>query len=179
MKRKYADRANWSRILDKSYSSIFIDEKNFYGHIAFLELSKVKEQLSVTYGNNNLCIVDDGYVWLQHFPLRGEVVLTSTFDQDGNLVQCYFDIVKTVGVTLEGIPYCDDLFIDVVALPNGENYILDEDELEEAYKNKVITEEDYEFAKCIALELVESLKENRNYLMNSTERYYMFMRGLE
>jgi predicted RNA-binding protein associated with RNAse of E/G family len=178
MKRKYADRAGWSRILNKSYSSILIDEINFYGHIAYLELSKVKEPLLVTYGYNKLCIVDDSYVWLQHFPIRGDVVLTSTFDQDGHLVQCYFDIVKSVGVTLQGIPYCDDLFIDVVVLPNGEIYLLDEDELEEAYKNNVITEGDYEFAKCKALELVESIKEGSNYLMNSTERYYTLMKGI-
>lgn len=178
MKRKYADRPNWSKIIDKSYSNIFIDEENFCGYVAFLSLNKVTEQLWVTYGDNRVCIVDDGYVWLQHFPVQGEVVLTATYDREGQLVQCYFDIVKSVGSTEEGIPYCDDLFLDVVALPNGEIYVLDEDELEEAYVTKQITVEEYELAKSRGIELVETLRNGTNYLLNSTQKYYCFIKEL-
>ncbi|WP_410769505.1 DUF402 domain-containing protein [Fontibacillus sp. BL9] len=179
MKRKYADRPNWSRIIDKSYTSIFIDEQNYYGHVAYLSLNKVREPLWVTYEANRLCIVDDGYVWLQHFPIHGQFVLTSTYDQEGRLIQCYFDIVKSVGASIEGIPYCDDLYIDVVALPNGEVFVLDEDELDDALRNNDITKEEHEYAKFIASELVTSLKEGRNYLLNSTERYYRFLKDLK
>lgn len=178
MKRKYADRPNWSRVNNKSFSKIFIDEENFRGYVACLFLNKVREQLWVTYGDQRICIVDDGYVWLQHFPDQGEVVLTATYDREGQLVQCYFDIVRTVGSTEEGIPYCDDLFLDVVALPNGEIYVLDEDELEEAYVTKEITLDEYELAKTRAIELVKSVKNGTNYLLNSTQNYYRFMKEL-
>lgn len=97
MKRKYADRPNWTRIIEKSYSSIFVDDGGFCGHIAFLLLHKVREPLWVHYGQRRLCIVDDGYVWLQHIPAQGGHVLTSTFNREGELVQCYFDIVKCIG----------------------------------------------------------------------------------
>lgn len=33
------------------------------------------------------------------------------------------------------MPYFDDLYLDVVLLPSGDMYLLDEDELEEAYAN--------------------------------------------
>lgn len=178
MKRKYADRPGWLRISKKSYTSIFIDEQNYCGHVAYLSLDAVNRPLWVTYGSNDLCIVDNGYVWLQHFPNDGNIVLTATYNEDGDLVQCYFDIVKSVGVSHEGIPYCDDLFIDVVALPNGEIYVLDEDEIEAAYVNNEITKEEYTFAKSKALELMASLKEGRNYLLNSTEKYYRFIKDL-
>jgi predicted RNA-binding protein associated with RNAse of E/G family len=178
MKRKYADRPNWSRIVEKSYTGIHIEEKLFNGYIGYLSLDKVKEQLWVTYGSNKLCIVKDGYVWLQHFPLSSSYVLTVTFTDQGELVQGYFDIVKKVGITMESIPYCDDLFLDVVALPNGEIYTLDEDELLEAFKQQKITKEDYDFANLEAAKLVQSIEQGQNYLLNSTETYYNFIRSL-
>jgi predicted RNA-binding protein associated with RNAse of E/G family len=178
MKRKYADRPNWPRIIEKSYSGIHIKEELFNGYIGYLSLDKVKEQLWVTYGLNKLCIVDDGYVWLQHFPLNSSYVLTATYNDQGELVQGYFDIVKSVEISNESIPYCDDLFLDVVALPNDEIYTLDEDELFEAFKQQKITKDDYDFAKSEAAKLVQSIKQGQNYLLNSTETYYNFIRSL-
>lgn len=178
MKRKFADRPNWSRIIKKSYTGIEIHEDSFQGHLGYLLLEEVRDQLWVAYGSKRICIVDDGYVWLQHFPMDGRSVLTSTFDDQGELVQGYFDIVKTVGVTAEGIPYCDDLFLDVVALPNGEIYTLDEDELLAALKQDQITQEDFDFAYLAATELTKEIEGNRNYLLNATKTYYKFIKEI-
>jgi predicted RNA-binding protein associated with RNAse of E/G family len=178
MKRKYADRPNWSRIVEKSYTGIEIQEESFHGFLGYLSLDKIKEKLWVTYGAYRLCIVDDGYVWLQHFPLNGKFVLTTTFDDQGELVQGYFDIVKNVGITSEGIPYCDDLFLDVVCLPNGEIFTLDEDELLEAFKQNKITKDDYDIAHSVASELVKEIEQKRNYLLNSTRTYYKFIKAI-
>ncbi|TLS50292.1 DUF402 domain-containing protein [Paenibacillus antri] len=178
MKRKFADRPNWSRIIKKSYTGIEVHEDSFHGRLGYLLLDEVRDQLWVTYGSKRLCIVDNGYVWLQHFPKNGKYVLTSTFDDQGELVQGYFDIVKNVGVTVEGIPYCDDLFLDVVALPSGETYTLDEDELIEALKQDRISQEDFDFAYLAATELTKEIEENRNYLLNATKTYYKFIKEL-
>lgn len=175
MKRKYADRPNWKRIIEKYYSSMYVDDENFRGHVAMINLHKVREPLWVQYGQQRLCIVDDGYIWLQHVPEQGGHVLTSTFSSEGELVQCYFDIVKSVGTTQEGIPYWDDLYTDVVALPNGALHILDEDELEEAYLKSKISKTDYDYAKEEAQLLIQSIKSKTNYQMLSTRRYYLSM----
>jgi predicted RNA-binding protein associated with RNAse of E/G family len=178
MKRKYADRPNWSRIIEKSYYGIHIDEEAFYGYIGYLSLDKIKDQLWVSYGSNNICIVDNGFVWLQHFPLNGKYVLTSTFNQYGEFVQGYFDIVDKVGVTTDSIPYCDDLYLDVVVLANGETFKLDEDELMEAFEQGIILKEDYEYAHHTANELLESIKQGTNYLLNTTKAYYQFIKTI-
>lgn len=172
MKRKYADRPNWTRISEKYYSSVFVEDDHFRGQVAILKLHTVREPLWVQYGHQRLCIVDDGYVWLQHIPVQGGHVLTSTFNSEGELVQCYFDIVQSVGTTQEGIPYWDDLYIDVVALPNGALHILDEDELEEAYLKSKISKTDYDYAKEEAQLLIQSIKSKTNYQMLSTQKYY-------
>lgn len=179
LKRKFANRSDWKRILDKTYRCIFIEEENFKGYVAYFAMNKVREELWVAYGKNQICIVDDGYVWLQYFPSEGNTVLSASFDQQGQLVQCYFDIVKSIGVTAEGIPYCDDLFLDVVALPNGEIFVLDEDELDEAYEANVITKDEHELAHSVAAELAASLEERKNYLMNSASNYFQFLKQMD
>lgn len=179
LKRKYANRPDWKRILEKSYYGIRIDEEAFSGYVCYLSLDKVRNPLWVAYEKKPVCIVDHGYVWLQHFPLNGNYVLTSTFNDHGELVQCYFDIARKVGVTEESIPYLDDLYLDVVVLPDGKIFTLDEDELIEAYREGIITKEDYDFANQTADELLASIQNGSNYLLKSTEVYYEFIRTIK
>jgi hypothetical protein len=103
------------------------------------------------------------------------------YDQEGDLKQYYFDIVKSVGVNDDGIPFFDDLYIDidVVVLPDGELYILDEDELDEAYRNHAITIEEYEFAKSTTSKLVANMREGSNHMINAADKYYRLMRGFK
>ncbi|MEL4026029.1 DUF402 domain-containing protein [Lysinibacillus endophyticus] len=49
-------------------------------------------------------------------------------DKEGNYLASYFNIVKNTKF-LESIVSFEDLIIDVLVLPNGEYFILDEDEL--------------------------------------------------
>ena len=44
------------------------------------------------------------------------------------------------------MPWWDDLYLDVAVLPNGEVYVLDEDELDEARDSGVIPEEHHALA---------------------------------
>lgn len=173
MKIKYANRPDWKRIIKKTYKCIFIEEQDFRGYIAYLSLDKVKEPLWVTHDHRQVCIVDQGYVWLQLFPIHGNHVLTATFNKEGILIYCYFDVVRSVGTTDTGVPYLEDLYIDVVALPNGEVFLKDEDELEDAYQNKEITIDEFELAKEEANRLVQSLRQGKSIEM---KRYYHMMK---
>jgi predicted RNA-binding protein associated with RNAse of E/G family len=178
MKRKFADRPDWKRIIKKTYKQIFIQEKNYEGHVSYLLLEQVRNPLHVKYENADLCIVDNGFVWMQHFPKNMNYVLTSTYDSSGKAVQWYFDIVKSVGTTDHGIPYCDDLFLDVVALPGGKVYLLDEDELQEALRRNLINEGEFHLAYDAANRLMKELRENNNYIIHSNLKYYQFMSSL-
>ena len=94
----------------------------------------------------NLTLAEQGYLWLQHLPRRGHHCLTTAFDPQGNLVQWYFDVVKEVGQTPEGRVFFDDLYLDVIATPNGEPELLDEDELEQALDERLISPTDFDLA---------------------------------
>lgn len=177
MKRKYANRPGWNRIVEKSYKCIFVDDENFNGHIAQLSLTKVREPLWISYETKKLCIVDDHYVWLQFFPVDEKYMLTVTYDATGKLVQYYFDFVRKNGLTVDGIPYCEDLYLDIVVLPSGEIITLDEDELQNAFEQGMISREEYESAILTGDRLKESILSGTNDLINRAAAYVNLMKS--
>lgn len=73
-------------------------------------------------------------------------------------MQYYIDVAKEYQIDERGMPYFDDLYLDVVLLPNGDIYLLDEDELEEAYRDKDVSKEEYDVAWTTAKWLIETMK---------------------
>lgn len=55
-------------------------------------------------------------------------------DADGSYLGSYFNIVKNT-VSTDGMVSFEDLIIDMLVLPNGDFFILDEDELPESLEN--------------------------------------------
>jgi len=162
VKRKLADRPNWSRILKKEYRQTYRNDSSFRGYITSLSLLEVREPLYVKYENEEICIADDGYLWVMHFPDGMNYSTTTTIDRQGKVVQWYFDVIRGQGVTDEGIPYIDDLYLDLVYLPDGRIFILDEDELEEARSNGHIKPYEYELAYQTLKEIIDSIKTGTN-----------------
>ncbi len=145
LKRKYADRPEWKRVLNKEYVQTYLDTTEFKGYVTLLKIHKVSEPLSVRYDQKSLCIVDDGYSWLQHFPTEAHYSLTTMFDSKGEIVQWYIDICQKNGIE-NGIPYMDDLFLDIVVLPTGEVILKDADEIKEALSYGMIEKALYNLA---------------------------------
>ncbi|MFS0674141.1 DUF402 domain-containing protein [Ornithinibacillus sp. 179-J 7C1 HS] len=152
--RKYGDRSNWTRIVERRYAQQYIDAKDFKGYVTLIDMVKVIEPLVVTYEDEKICIVEDGYTWLFQFPENKHYAVTTVFNEVGKVVQWYIDINLENGVE-NGVPYNDDLFLDIVVLPSGKVIVLDEDELEEAWANGTITQEMYDLAWNEANRLLE------------------------
>lgn len=92
-----------------------------------------------------MCIVDDGYMWLQKFPTEKNHSVTTMFDNKGNVVQWYIDICfknREEG----GFAWMDDLYLDIIVLPTGEVIQQDANELEEPLLNGSIDKELYDLA---------------------------------
>ena len=73
-------------------------------------------------------------------------------------MQYYIDVAKEYEIDDCGLPYFDDLYLDVVLLPNGKMYVLDEDELEDAYKSGDVTKEEYELAWYTTKWIIAAIK---------------------
>lgn len=118
LKRRYGDRSEWKRLIDREYTQAFIDTDKFKGYGTLIKVNEVSEPLYVQYKEQQICIVNDGYVWMQHFPENEQHSLTTMFNSKGEVVQWYIDICARSGVE-NNIPWVDDLFIDIVVLPTG------------------------------------------------------------
>jgi len=161
MKRKFSDRANWRRILKKSYACIPFDEPQFRGLVTMYRIHELREPLWKEYNGRRMCLADKGYLWMQHFPRGEHYVVTTMFDDQGRVVQWYIDICKTQGLTEQRVPWFDDLYLDIVVLPTGEMLLLDEDELEEALDEGHITQRDNALAQKTADRLLTLIRQKK------------------
>lgn len=161
LKRRYGNRPNWKRVIEKDYKQTYVDSNEFTGYIGLLKIDKVTEPLFVHYNEKSVCIADTGYSWLQQFPINKRHAVTTMFDSQGEIVQWYIDICKETGVE-NTIAWMDDLFLDIVILPSGEVIQIDADELEEALVEGVINQSLYDAAWVEAKHL-HQLIENEDF----------------
>ncbi|MGF9966763.1 DUF402 domain-containing protein [Bacillus rhizoplanae] len=155
MKRKYGDGSSWKRLIDRAYSV----EKVQYGMLGILHIKQVKEPSYKQYHNRKVCIANNGYTWVQYFINGKNFAITAMLNEKKELVQYYIDVSKEYKIDTRGMPYFDDLYLDVVLLPNGDMYLLDEDELEDAYANGNISKEEYNLAWDTAKWLMKKIEE--------------------
>lgn len=171
MKQKQADRPNWQRIIEKRYFQEYIQDECFEGDVSFLFLDKVRQPLMVNYDGEETCIVNDGYCWLMFFPKDDLFSLTVVLNEENKIVQGYFDIIKEMEYSATGIPIIHDLYLDIVCLPDGRLFILDEDELIEALEQGAISLEDFNIAKREMEKVLDTLTSQSNVLIHEIDRY--------
>lgn len=179
MKRKFGDRANWRRISRRRFACRYVESDSFTGYITLYTIYNLKEPLWKHYGTHTYRIADKGYSWLQYFPKNSHYIVTAMFDEHQEIIQWYIDTCKTQGVTEQGVPWFDDLYLDIVVLRNGEVFLLDEDELEEALTRGVITQDDYMLATTTAREVLHDIKAHKfpYFLMSLDQRKRLFENG--
>ncbi|WP_105616431.1 DUF402 domain-containing protein [Vallitalea okinawensis] len=93
------------------------------------------------------------------------------YDANNNLIQWYFDIIKSIGIDL-GRVYFEDMYFDIVYQAKGDIYLLDEDELADAYKEKVITDHDVDVAYKTYEKIIYEINSNQNYIINNGANYF-------
>jgi len=148
-------------VTDKKFQVKSIREPDFEGYVVLYQIKQVRDPLWKEYDGKRYCVADAGYEWLQHFPKGAHYVMTTMYDNKGQVVQWYIDICKVQGVTDRGVPWFDDLYLDVVILPSGKLYLLDQEELEDAYKRGLITKADYDLAWAEAKDVIDRYRNGK------------------
>ncbi|MGE7882428.1 DUF402 domain-containing protein [Bacillus sp. NPDC094077] len=166
MKRKYGDGSSWKRLIEKDYIVKQVED----GMLGILDIKKVREPSYKKYDGEEVCIADDQYTWVQYFIDGKNFAITAMLDDRKNLVQYYIDVTKEYNIDERGLPYFDDLYLDVVLLPNGEIYVLDEDELEDAYSMGDVTKEEYELAWHRTKWIVATIKNGEFYWISILDK---------
>ena len=169
LKKRYATSTNNLKIVkDESLKIRHVNNSDFKGDIALIKFNKMYKPYMVE--NVNLCIADDNYKWLEFYDYNKKYKLTAMYNEKNEIVEWYFDIARKIG-NENGIPYEDDLYLDVVLTPTEEIILLDEKELKEALDRMEITTTEYENAYKEAEKLIEMLKGKKDELQKFTDKY--------
>lgn len=177
MKRSYANKPKSSKVMEFGYACSYIEDPGYKGYLSLIEIERVAQPIIRMIGGQYLKLGDVGYSWLQTFPKNKNYSVTTMFDQDDQIVEWYIDIIENVALTEEGVPYYDDLYLDLVVLPRGDVFLLDEDELDEALENKDIDQEEYKLAQDQVDIILSELLEDMEVLERESRRYLDYMRA--
>jgi predicted RNA-binding protein associated with RNAse of E/G family len=129
MKRTLASRPDWPRVTRRSFAVTHLETPEFSGAVTLLRIDAVREPLVVGGDGDPICIADAGYTWLQHFPVGAHHTVVTMANERGAVAQWYIDICLQTGEDAQGVPWLDDLYLDVVVYPSMRLVLLDEDEL--------------------------------------------------
>ncbi len=169
LKKKFVTNPmNMKCVIDGNYIIKNFETDTFKGDIALIKFNKMNKPYVVE--NINLCMANDNYKWLEFYDYSKKYRLTAMYNDKNEIVEWYFDIARKVGKE-NGLPYEDDLYLDVVVTSSGEIILLDEDELKSAYDRLEVNQDDYDIAYKEAYDLMKKLEGNKDRLKQFTDKY--------
>lgn len=177
MTYKRADRPGWPRLRAQRFVCQRISEERVSGYVTLLDMVEVTEPLVVTHKDQSIRIADAGYSWLQIFPEGANYTHTTMFDAEGQPVQEYIDLIAEQGLDDAGIPWYDDLYLDIAWIPEGSPLLLDQEELEAAHAIGAITQEQYDMARGETARLLVALALGEYMLPEVTRACYPALRA--
>lgn len=86
--------------------------------------------------------------------------ITAMMNEENRILLWYIDMIAEQGIDKDGIPFFDDLYLDLVVYPDGSVLEDDRDELEEALEEKDITLEQFKLANDTCEKLKNGLLSN-------------------
>lgn len=178
MNLKDMKRSDWTRITQRTYVSREICIGGVPGRESLIAIRKITAPLTVTSTGKAVKIVEKDYCWLQVALKDSPIWLTVMFDEEGRLLQLYFDITAGNLFDEPDNPRFRDMYLDVVVHDDGELFILDQDELDEAFTGGEITPDEYMQAQAACDSLCRYLSENTEAVFAYCQKSYAELRAL-
>ncbi|UBV43512.1 DUF402 domain-containing protein [Deinococcus taeanensis] len=151
MKRKVFDLRPWPRVTAHTQTHLRVPGHVIVDYEAHAVLRPLDVPVPGHAGTQR--VLDNGYRWVRVHPTgTGEGVpgsaLTAQLNPAGRPVQFYVDLHGGEGVHESGLPWHDDLYLDVIAHPAGQDpwavdatTVIDGDELEDAVQAGLVSPE--------------------------------------
>lgn len=163
IKQKNLDRREWYNDTQRTFKCRYFKDDFFEGGVGLITFTGLEEPEIVDSPKGKLCIGDNGYQWLELAPVGGNYVVTTMFC-DNKIFQHYVDITLRNEVTEDGNAVFYDLFLDVVVDEDGRAMLIDDNELDEAYAEGAIGDNEYSLAKEVADSVLKLFSEDRDKL---------------
>lgn len=100
-------------------------------------------------------------------------------DENEKVLLWYIDMIAKQGIDVDGVPYFDDLYLDLVFYPDGTIIVDDMEELEEALSKKDITQEQFDLAIETSHRLQREMLSNIFSFTEYTRRCYEMIKKLQ
>lgn len=172
MKRSRLSYDEWKCITSKDIFGKRINSELLNGYIGLIEIKKVSEAQIWKFNGEDIVVCDKGRKWLSILPQDDWYCITAMMDEDGNVLLWYIDMIANQGIDDDGVPYFDDLYLDLVVYPNGTIVVDDMDELEDALSQQDITQEQYDLAIETSNRLQRGILSDISSFMEYTRKCY-------
>ena len=146
MKRSRLSYDEWKCIISKDIYGKRLNSELLNGYIGLIDIKEVSKAQIWKFNGEDIVVCDKGRKWLSILPQNDWYCITAMMDEDGKVLLWYIDMIAKQGVDVDGVPYFDDLYLDLVVYPDGKIIVDDMDELEEALSKKDITQEQFDLA---------------------------------
>ncbi len=172
MKRSRLSYDEWKCITSKEQFGRQMCTDFYKGYIGLLEIKEVTEIQKWKFDEKEFVVCDQGLKWLSILPQDNYYCITAMMNEKNDILVWYIDMIAAQGIDTDGVPYFDDLYLDLIVLPDGEIKVDDMDELEEALRQGDITQEQFKLAIDTAEDLKKGLLSNIITFTDYTKKCY-------
>ena len=180
MKRSRLSYDEWKCIISKDIFGKTVNSELLNGYIGFMDIKGVSEIQTWKFNGEDIVVCDKGRKWLSILPRNDWYCITAMMDENEKVLLWYIDMIASQGIDVDGVPYFDDLYLDLVVYPDGTIIVDDMDELEEALSKKDITQAQFNLAIETSHRLQQGLLSDISSFTEYTGRCYeMIKKSLE
>lgn len=177
MKRSRLSYDEWKCIENKQIQGRNVITDFFQGYIELIKIEQVTEPQIWRFNGEDIVVCDRGLKWLSILPEKEYYCITAMLNKRNEILLWYIDMIADKGIDIDGIPYFDDLYLDLVVYPDGSIVEDDRDELEEALLSKDITQEQFDLALETSQKLQKGLLSDVSLFAEYTKKCYEILDG--
>lgn len=172
MKRSRLSYDEWTCIVSKNIFGKTVNSKLLNGYIGLMEIKEVNKAQVWKFNGKDIVVCDKGRKWLSILPYNDWYCITAMMDEDEKILLWYIDMIAAQGIDADGMPYFDDLYLDLVVYPDGTIVIDDMGELEDALTKGDITQEQFHLAIETSHKLQRGILSNIASFTEYTKKCY-------
>lgn len=151
----------WNKTVPKKEVNLFETEE-IYG--TFINIIEVKKPQVWFCFDKKITVADNGYKWLVVLPKKDNYAITMYMDRNDVPILWYIDLIDGIGVDADGIPFYNDMFLDLIVSDDGQVVEDDRDEFEKAYFDGIINNKQYQKVISVSEQLKQRILENQRWI---------------
>ena len=142
------------------YEIVTIKEDDLF--ITIKKYIDIEKPISFKQINKDVFYVDKNFYLVEITPLNENYNIRLYYNDKKEFIDYYIDITLENGVKYK-LPYYIDLYLDILNdHKTNKPHFVDEDELIDAFNNKIISKKDYDLAYKIGNKLLKEIENNTN-----------------